>query len=225
VIVGDSETTGLESFLQGLNVDVGRGFIVEPRLNLRGRAEAVLISLVNQTHPILEPLNNQVILVLRAAPLKTGKPGGANPAANGFLVTELLRTSNQSWAELDLAARTAHRDEKDLPGPLTVGVAVNERPKPDDREPGAPRLVVFSSRYLGDNATVQIAPSNLDLLMNSVNWLRGRPELAGIAPKTHESLTLTADSLLRARLILVPTVLAVLLIITLGVSTYLLRRE
>ena len=50
-------------------------------------------------------------------------------------------------------------------------------------------------------------------------------KLAGISPKRHYSLTLNADPLMRMRLILVPTVMSFLLILALGVTTYLARRH
>jgi hypothetical protein len=71
---------------------------------------------------------------------------------------------------------------------------------------------------------IQVDPVNLDLVVNAVAWLRGRPELQGIAPKTHTSVTLAADPGLRARLIVVPTLLATCVIVGLGVATYLARR-
>jgi hypothetical protein len=225
VVLGDSDTTGLEKFLKGFNVEVGKGFIVEPRRHYQGRAENILIPLMNEWHPILEPLNNELLLLRRAAPLSVAAQTEATPASGALVATVLLRTSPESWAEADLAAKQARKDEKDPSGPLAVCIAVNDRPKLGDNEPGAPRLVVFSSRYLADNATIQIAPASLDLLMNTVNWLRGRSGDTGIAPKVHDSLTLTADPVLRVRLIVVPTVMAVLLIITLGVTTYLVRRD
>ena len=86
-------------------------------------------------------------------------------------------------------------------------------------------MVVLSSRNLADNMYIQGFPANLDLLMNAVNWPRGRNDSLGIAPKSHVALSLAVDSTLRQRLVLVPTVMAVLLIITLGVSTYLARRS
>src|SRR5262249_46781143 len=43
VVLGDSETTGLEEFLKSFNVDVGKGFIVEPRRHYQGRAENIVI--------------------------------------------------------------------------------------------------------------------------------------------------------------------------------------
>ncbi len=86
-------------------------------------------------------------------------------------------------------------------------------------------MVVVSSKYMASNTFVQQFPQNLDFLMNSVNWLRGNPTGVGIAPMTHDSMTLTADSVLRARLVLVPTVMAMILIISVGVLTYLARRQ
>ncbi len=221
VLLGDSETTGLEDFLKGFHVAVGRGFVVEPRLTYNRQAGQAIVPVVNARHPILEPLNNEAVLFARAAPLKVVN----SPAGAGVVPTVLLRSSPEAWAKGDLTARSAVKGEKDESGPFNLGVVVNDRPGTGEITPGAPRLVVFSSRYVGDNRSLQIAPANLDLLMNSVNYLRGRPDLRGIAPKTHTSLTLTADPVVRARLILVPTVMAVLLIVSLGVTTYLARRD
>ena len=78
---------------------------------------------------------------------------------------------------------------------------------------------------MAGNLLQQIEPSNLDLLMNAASWLRGRPDTLGIAAKTHVALTLTVDPLLRSRLVLVPTVTAVLLIIAMGIAVYIARRE
>jgi hypothetical protein len=47
----------------------------------------------------------------------------------------------------------------------------------------------------------------------------------GITASTHLALTLTADSVLRYRLVLVPTVMAVLGIIAVGTIVYVARRE
>jgi hypothetical protein len=85
-------------------------------------------------------------------------------------------------------------------------------------------MVVFSSPMLGDNRLIAYRPANLDLIANAVSWLRGRPDLQGLAPRTHTALALSADPGLRTRLVLLPTVLAFALIIGLGVAIYLARR-
>jgi hypothetical protein len=78
---------------------------------------------------------------------------------------------------------------------------------------------------MADNLFLAEDPANLDLLINAINWLRGEAQLGGIAPNSHVVISLAADPLLRTRLIMVPTVMAVLLIIGLGVTTYMARRE
>ena len=226
MLLGDVESTGVETFLQPFGIETGKGFVVEPRLNYRNPS-VVVVPIVAQTHPILESLNGQGVVLPRPTPMKlAGQPGSAPSApATDFQLTPLLKSSVQSWDEPDLAERRLEKDKQDDAGPFTLGVAVSDRPTPHDSKPGAARMVVFSCRYVGENGMIVLDPSNLDVLMNSVNWLRGRSSENGIPPHKHVSLTLNADPVLRARLILVPTVMALLLIVTLGVTTYLARRD
>lgn len=222
LLLGDSEATGLEPFLSGFKLALQPGFVVEPKMSFNGRVEVLLLPISRPNHPIIDSLDQEIMMLPRASPLKINGP--VDPTST-TITTTLLKTTPQSWAERDLNTRRAERGPDDLPGPLDVGVAVNDRPQKGETQPGPPRLVLFSCPHIADNALLQLAPKNLDLLMNSVNWLRGRVDLQGIAPKSHVAMTLTADPAIRARLILVPTVMAVLLIITLGVATYLARRS
>jgi hypothetical protein len=90
---------------------------------------------------------------------------------------------------------------------------------------GKPRLVLFSSPSMAENFIQEIEQTNLDLLMNAASWLRNRPDTQGIPPHTHVALTLAVDPFLRSRLILVPTAMAVMLIIALGITVYMTRRQ
>lgn len=116
---------------------------------------------------------------------------------------------------------------------MTVGVAVARR-KAAGKPPSAsatppeeqPRLVLFSCPMMAVNQSQDIAPANLDLLMNAAGWLRGSPsDTMGISPHTHTALTLVVNPQLRSRLILIPTVTAILLIIAMGIIVYVARRE
>ncbi len=144
--------------------------------------------------------------------------------------TPILRTGRTSWAETDLKTpRPTFDRSADVPGPVTVGVAVARRqgqPRPGGPAEEQPRLVLFSCPMMADNALQDITPANLDLLMNAASWLRGgRPDTLGISPRTHTALTLIVDPQLRSRLILVPTVTAAMLIIAMGIIVYISRRE
>jgi hypothetical protein len=228
------ESTGLEDLFRSFNIAVDSTVIVDPLLNFKGQPAVIYAPIMGMIRsPIVDSLANRAVLMPRSSPITIFTSASA-PGANGVfnakvLPVPILRTSEESWGESDLTGKKLDRGEKDAPGPLTVGVAVTDRPDPkggkgQDKEP-RPRLVLFSSRYLADNLFLEVEPTNLDLLMNAINWLRGQAEVGGIAPRTHTSLTLAADPVLRARLILVPTVMAALLIIGFGLTTYMARRE
>jgi hypothetical protein len=225
VLASDVESTGLEEFFRGFQIELQRGFVIEPQFNVRGNRAAVLVPVVNQKHPILEPLNRELVYLPGAAPLKVMTAPANQPSVASTVSEVLLRTSPQSWAAPDAKTAREPKGIQSESGPLITALAVSDRPPPGDPKPTAPRMVVISCGYAGDNAVVAQFPTNLDLLMNAVGWLRGKPETLGIDPKKHVSLMLTADPVIRARLILVPTVMAMLLVITLGVTTYLARRD
>ena len=236
-LVGNTEPAGLDEFFKSFNLELGRGLAIDPMLNYNRNVNLIFAFLKGgQAHPITEALQtDRAIFVPSGAPIHilgqgSKDPSGApSPPVNRNLVPiAILRTGPQSWAETDLNNPRPKLDQgADEAGPLTVGVAVQERlaeGSPQGASP-KPRLVVFSSGAIGDNFAQAIEPTNVDLLMNAASWLRGRPDAIGIAASTHVALTLTADPLLRNRLILVPTVLATLAIVAAGVLVYLARRE
>lgn len=238
-LVGNTEPSGLDPFLRSFNLEIGRGLVIDRRFNYGNNIQLVFAFLKDgPRHPITASLqSDRAVLVPNGAPIhiagQTAPRGQTSPPVNANLVpSKILVTGPQSWAETDLKNRVPELDkEADEPGPITVGVAVQERAptaaagsESPPRE-GKPRLVLFSSRSLADNIVQGIEPTNLDLVMNAASWLRGRPDAVGITPKTHVALTLAADSLLRFRLVFVPTVLAILLIIAAGAIVYVARRE
>jgi hypothetical protein len=228
------EKTGLEDLLRSYNLAVGPGVVVDPSMHLPGQVSSIVVPItVSVRHPLVDPLVNRAVLMPRSAPIRMLTPAEQAKASVPFnpsiLPASILRTSPRSWVETDLKGRSVQRSESEEMGPLTVGVAVADRPR-QPQQPGAgepkPRLVLFSSRFLADNFCLEVEQTaNLDLLVNAISWLRGQAELGGIAPKTHVALTLAAEPLLRFRLIMVPTVMSALLIIGLGLTTYLARRE
>jgi hypothetical protein len=223
------ENSGLEELLRGFNVALGSSVILDPMFNDRGRPYAVYVPILGASrHPVVDSLAGRAVLMPRATPIVMLTPASVTQAGGTFnqaiLPSAILRTSDAAWGETDPTSKKLERDERDERGPLTVGVAVTDRPPASGQE-GKPRMVVFSSRFMADNLFLVEEPTNVDLLMNAINWLRGRADLVGINPTTHLAPRLPADPLLRTRLILVPTVMAVLLIVGLGVTTYMARRE
>jgi hypothetical protein len=226
LVLNGTQETGLEDFLKSFNIAFGPGEIVDPRLCFGGRPQLVVAPVLGQIrHPIVDSLINRGVIVPSASPIEILQPSQGNPVNPSLVPTTLLRTSRESWAETELPIRRIERNDKDRSGPLNVAVAVAERGESRSGQPGKARLVLVSSPMVGDNYFVSVEPTNLDFLTNSIHWLRGRSEQGGISPKTHTALTLAVDPILRTRLVLVPTVMAIMLIIGLGITTFAARRE
>ena len=234
ILLLGGEPTGLEDLLGTYNVEIGKGVVADPRYNYLRRPFLIYApipaGLVNR--PIVDSLGGRAVLMPNARPMEVlGAPPkpGSNPgrrvANPGVVALPFLATGPESWVESTPTADPVVRDPgKDAAGPATVGVAVLIRPATTAEKP-TPRMVVFSSPAAADNLFVRLEPANLDLLMNSIHWLRGRPEMIGIDAKTHESLVFAANPGLQLRLVMVPTLLAVLVIVGLGATTYFARRD
>jgi hypothetical protein len=236
LLLGNAGPLGLEPFLKSHNLEVDPGLVLDPRLNYEGKWQVVLAPTRQASpHPISSAMDtNRYVILHNAAPIhvlgESARAGAPTDPVNRSLVPSvILQTSPYSWVETDLKNPRPSLDRSvDKPGPATVGVAIAHRAAPG--RPGAPvvenpRLVLFSCPTMADNLFQEIAPSNLDMLMNAASWLRGRPDTLGIAAKTHVALTLAVDDTLRSRLIMVPSATAVMLIIAMGITVYVARRE
>lgn len=220
--------TGLEPLLRSFRIELGQGVVLDPKNNYGGRPSVVLAPTGGPIpHPIVRPLGGRFVLAPNASPIQILPPQSVTlqPGAASVVPQALVLTGPDSWAETtpESMPNEPNRGEE-ATGPIPVAVAVSDQPVGPDEDP-RPRMVVVSSRFAADDAFVERSPTNLDLLMNALSWLRGRPEQLGIAPSTHVALTLTVDPTLRGRLVAVPTVLAMVLIAGLGVATYLARRS
>jgi ABC-type uncharacterized transport system len=233
VLVGNTDPSGLDDFLKAYNVEIGTGLVVDPRYNYQRRPFAIYAPIPEGSNqPIVQPLIGRYVLLPNAAPMTTlggppkrGVAPSQKPSNPGVVALPFVRTGPDSWVETTPNARPVVRDPaNDIAGPINVGVAVVIPPQVASDSP-KPRMVVFSSSTAADNQVVRLEPTNLDLMMNAVQWLRGRPSALGIHAKTHESLLFAADPGLRTRLVMVPTLLAVLVILGLGVTTYVARRD
>ncbi len=215
--------TGLDAWLAGSNIEVGPGLIVDPRVPYLGNPAIVPTTVGSWgNHPVVSSLIGREIILAGAVPIAVKSPA-ANP---GVRADAILATPPDTFAETDPAtiSRPVFDAAKDRRGPLTVGIAATDMPKTRGDEP-SPRLVVYSSASVADDFFVKQRDANLDLVTNAVQWLRGRPDLQGIAPRRRDVLTFTADPSLQSRLVVLPTVLGLGLIVALGVMTYLSRRS
>lgn len=216
--------TGLEDWLQSLGITLGPGVVVDPTTFVQQPTLPLIEIDPGRGAPsIVSGLAGRMVLMPNASPLDI-RAGAQSP--QGLVVTPLLRTGVNSWAETDPKAATLARDpERDPAGPLFVGAAVAERPRTNPADPPRPMLVAFSTRFLADNWAVARNPTNLDLMVNALGWLERRPDLSGVSPRTYVARTLTAGPNLRAKLVLLPTFMSIAALLGAGMAIRIARRD
>jgi len=217
-------TTGLESWLAGYGVRVDNDIVVDPANPLPFFGSETLFVKDYGDHPITKAMRSGSLPVLVSLVRSVAKESKTAAAPAGDVqVTELLRTSSQGWGETDLAhLDRVSKDDKDVPGPVSLGVAVEIKGSGAARPA---RMVVYGDSDFAVNQLVKANVTNAMLLANSLNWLVERETLLGIPPRKTEQvrLSLTAGELRTVyllSLLLLPGLAA-----GAGVFVYLRRRR
>jgi ABC-type uncharacterized transport system involved in gliding motility auxiliary subunit len=124
------------------------------------------------SHPITKDFDGSMTFFPLARSVNTVQGSGASD-------TDLLKTSDASWAATDLKPGKPVKFEegKDKKGPINLGVAATR--SEGDKEA---RLVVIGDSDFASNQFVDLQ-RNGDLFMNSVNWLAQDEDLISIRPK------------------------------------------
>ncbi len=199
---------GLEGWLAGYGVSVGRNLVVDPARSVPFFGADTLFIQDYEEHPITKALRQAEIHVVAAG----ARSVTAGDGPQGFTLTTLLKTSAEGWGESDLVnLRGVRKDEVDLAGPVALGVAVEgEVEAEEDEAPAAGeeegeeeaedaeaeaarpklRLAVFGDVDFAANSQLGNA-GNAALLDNALNWLLEREALLGIPPKTPEQVRLS----------------------------------
>ncbi len=180
----DVAPTGFEEPLHDLGVLVDRSVVLEldPRMLLRGDPMDLFRVLSFGDHPTTRRLAaaGGGVAVALARSVRAEPGTGA---------TELLRTSEAAFAELDIAGLIADRDVEpdgqDIRGPVSLAVA-NEMvvaPEADGGERVGRVVVVGDSDWLDPVLLAEPQFANLDLLMAWTGWLTEREALISIPPR------------------------------------------
>lgn len=173
---------GLQPLAEQLGIEFYPGVIVDPTTQLFGINDPRFAIVAEYPfHPITRGFN-RMTLFPQAAGIDFKKPEGWQGEA-------ILQTVARTWSETGkLSGDIAYDKGKDVPGPLTVGIAMNREIKNADAASGTDnkreqRVVVvgdgdfISNSFLGNGG-------NLDLGMNMVNWLSHDDTLISVPAKT-----------------------------------------
>jgi ABC-type uncharacterized transport system involved in gliding motility auxiliary subunit len=107
-----------------------------------------------------------------------------SPAPADWSVQILATTSANSWGETRYREPQVNQDPDEKKGPLNLMAVI----EPTSSDAGLGRLVVFGDSDLASNSVIQAVRGigNVDLFMNSINWLASEKELISIRPKMPE---------------------------------------
>ncbi|MBC2606658.1 GldG family protein [Pelagicoccus albus] len=186
--------TGQEHGLEELFLDWGilseDTLVVEPDPNYIINGGDLMIRRFSQ-HPVTLSLYEQGIPVItdRASSVREDP---WRPVDDSLIVTELLATSDKSWADHNYRniSRPTFDDTLDLAGPITIG-AIAERQVDSSLGitlPGG-KLTVFGTSNFISNQRIQ-ASGNLYLALNAINYSVDRHTRLNIPPRPIEKVKL-----------------------------------
>jgi len=200
-------------FLNKWGIKTSKKFIVDPGSSYWFQPIIPLITEYNY-HKITERLKYATFFPT-AAPVEMMEK---KPA--GVTIEPLARTTSDSWIENDLTSKKVEFNKKeDKKGPVTIMAALTKRL---DNEREAKMVVIGDSDFAGNSGIKEYG--NMDLFLNTLNWLTGKEEMIGIRskPVVRREIQLTAVKLkfvLYSCVVIFP-----LLIIIAGVVVWLRRR-
>ncbi len=152
----------------------------------------------------------------------------------GWSLSYLVKTGGNSWAEMDLGALRQGKAEfntgVDTAGPVAVAAVGSKEitsGEETETEPRQARVVVFGSSSFVANSYYLMAESNaanVDVFLNSVNWLAGNENLISIHAKDKKSSPLFLTGYQGLLIFLVCVVLVPLAVLGVGVFIYFRRR-
>jgi ABC-type uncharacterized transport system involved in gliding motility auxiliary subunit len=167
----------LSDVLAEWGVGYGDDVIIDPERALLGANPFAPVVDTFSYSEITRNLPGVVISTARSVTSTVEQPDGVSMVA-------LVESSDGSWGETDfeaLSRQEAGYDEGvDSPGPLTMIMSVEKYGEGDDSI--GTRLVVCGDSDFAANSNLMMG-GNVDLLLNSVNWLAEEEALISIRPE------------------------------------------
>lgn len=202
-----TEWPNIHRLLKSLGVESTNSVAVEPSEGLLYDPFTIMPDY--NEHEMTEKLiqYRMMMTLSLSIPLKIGEN-------DTFEAREILHTTDKAYGETDiprLVQEGSERDDKDIPGPLTLGAVVKSK----DGQPKA--VVIGGSSYMAD--AYIYTQGNRDFALNSIHWLEENQDQVTIRPREKAAYQLAYLTPAQGKTILWVTVIgfpAVLLLIGAG---------
>jgi ABC-type uncharacterized transport system involved in gliding motility auxiliary subunit len=237
----DPETqTTLPAFLAGYGFKLENDLVVDTVSRLLGGDYFMPVVTEYEPHAITSKFSYATFFpYARSVEVGETKPEGAT-------VTELAKTSPNSWSERELDQKQVKFDAaKDKQGPIGLAAVVSFKTTPaspapasEASKPGQPEAAEAPKAAEGKEARLAVIgdsdfvrnhyyglSGNGNFFLNVVNWLTEESDLISIQPKTQMPRTIQLTASQGRLLFLVSVVILPLAVLLMGISVWLRRRS
>jgi ABC-type uncharacterized transport system involved in gliding motility auxiliary subunit len=217
-----AESTTMEPLARKLGLRFVPGKVLEPTTRVFGvQNRAVVVVTDYGDHAVTDEF--KLLTVLPEAVAMAVDP------KDGWEVTPILRTTQQSWSETGDSGDDARFDkDSELSGPLDVGLALSRRRPQEntgamDQAMSRQRVVIIgdgdflSNTYLGNGG-------NLDLGLNLFNWLGADDAFINIPARASTDLNFNLSRTMSLVVAFVPLAVLPVILLATGFFVWRVRR-
>ncbi|MEH7179327.1 GldG family protein [Neobacillus vireti] len=187
----DADRSNYENLLKLNGININRSIAFENEMTHRLNSDKYLMIPALGEHQIVDSLkaSNYKAIVAYGQPIEVLKV-----KKDDLLISPLLTSSKESYSKYpDVIKEKRNFDQEamDPTGPFHLGAAISKKENAVEK----PSMVVYSSSFfLNENLLKSSNNANLDLFVNSVNWLQEGSEQMLIRPKDVSSSPLVMNN-------------------------------
>ncbi len=216
LMVDPEHPSDIAEFAANYHVQIGNDMVIDVSGvgQLFGAGPGMpLVTTYDKNHAITKEFNIMTFYPLACSVTPMENKGG-------YTITELLKTSGNSWADVDYqSGKVSFDPEKDKKGPVTLAVAV-------EKSASKPKisLVIFGDSDFAKNGFFK-NQGNMNLFMNTINYLAEEEDLISIRPKEIDDRRLSMTQADVKGLFYLVVIAIPLLVIIIGVVIFIRRNR
>jgi len=213
------EDIKISDFLDDYGISLTDGMVIDPTKAFFGDVAAPVVEKW-ESHQITEGLSAAFFPGVQMA-------AKMEKAPENVLVSDLGKTSNDSWLETTLDTEKVKYDSStDKKGPISIGAAAHLTKKVQENGQEVTkeglRVVVIGDSDFAVNG-YETFLGNQDLFVNSLHWLVSEEELISIRPKEEDQRTVALTG--RQGRIIFYTTVVIMPLIAIGAGIYVWSRR
>lgn len=171
----DAELPGFDSLLALFGVTVEHDLVVDPASSMAQSPVIVVPEMAD--HDITKSLTANGLFSVLPYASSFSLP---TVQENSRTVSSILSSSSESYGKVDLQSEQIERQDADLPGPRTLGVAITQ-----EHATGlTTKIAAFGNSFFITDSSVSTYSGNRDLFYNAVRWMQGESTAVSIVGKS-----------------------------------------